>query len=130
MNHVTRPQASNVIGLQTLLDAKQDSLTFVDSANVSHTNITTIDCASGTVSGTTLSIPAGGGSGAYDDSALQASVAANTSAITARRLITDSYSQSEITTFLDGKVDDSQVLTNVPVSAHFTDQAVKVFDGV
>ena len=40
------------------LNGKQNLLTFIDSGDVSHTSVTTIDVEGGTVSGTTLTIPA------------------------------------------------------------------------
>ena len=81
----------------TLLDAKHPSVTMQDSAGVSHTGVTTI--VGGTVSGSTLTLPSGGGS-SFDDSALQSSIAANTTAITERRTIADSYTKSDVNTLL------------------------------
>ena len=72
----------------TLLDAKHPSVTMQDSAGVSHTGVTTI--VGGTVSGSTLTLPSGGGS-SYDDTNVRSLISGNTTAIGQRRLISDSY---------------------------------------
>ena len=81
----------------TLLDAKHPSVTMQDSAGVSHTGVTTI--VGGTVSGSTLTLPSGGGS-SYDDTNVRSLISGNTTAIGERRLISDSYTKGTIDTYL------------------------------
>ena len=57
----------------------------------------------------------------FDPSQLQGDIANNTAALTLKADQATTYTKGEVNAIADGKVDDSQVLTNVPVGAVFTD---------
>ena len=102
----------------TLLDAKHPSVTMQDSAGVSHTGVTTI--VGGTVSGSTLTLPSGGGS-SYDDTTVRSLISGNTTAIGQRRLISDSYTKGTIDTYLLQK---HQTITARAASTDYANMSV------
>ena len=57
----------------------------------------------------------------FDPSHLQGNIASNTAALTLKADQATTNTKAEVNDIADGKVDDSQVLTNVPANAVFTD---------
>ena len=93
----------NKSAVDTLLNGKNNLITVTDSAGVSHTDINTI--IGGSVSNGVLTLPSGGSS--YDDTSVRGLIAANTTSISTnttainnRRTIADSYTKTDVNTFL------------------------------
>ena len=57
----------------------------------------------------------------FDPSHLQGNIASNTAALTLKADQATTYTKAEVNAIADGKVGDSQVLTNVAANAVFTD---------